>query len=275
MNFKTIIHTARSQAQANIPDGWTQGRATFGGLVAAILYQPIEAALAQASEEAPQQTPLRSLTLSFIAPAAAGALETSARVLRAGRSAVQIEAHAAQGEQITAAALASFGKPRTSAISVESPAAPEFPAPDDCQPLPYIEGLVPEFAQHFDYRLGAGALPFSGSETGRIGGWIRFKNAEDDQSAEPVTTSHLLALIDAWPPAALSLLKTLAPASSLTWTLELMPAAHNTEGAAGDWWQYLAEVEQAEDGYAVIAARLWDAQGRLLARSRQTVTIFG
>ena len=276
MNFDTIISTARNSAQAEIPAGWTQGRATFGGLVAAILYQPIDAALENATGESAQETPLRSLTLSFVAPAEAGTLNTTARVLRAGRSAVQIEAHASQGDQVTAAALASFGKPRESVVSVGTEKAPDFPAPDDCQALPYIEGLVPEFTQKFDYRLGAGALPFSGSSEGRIGGWIRLKKEEGvEQTEKAATTSHLLALIDAWPPAALSMLKTLAPASSLTWTVELMPAAHTTTAGPSDWWQYLAEVEQAEDGYAVIVARLWDANGQLIALSRQTATIFG
>ncbi|WP_231759706.1 acyl-CoA thioesterase [Microbulbifer elongatus] len=275
MDFESIIRDARDSAQVHIPTGWSQGRATFGGLMAAMLYQPVEAALEKATGEEVQQTPLRSLTFSFVAPAEAGNLDTAVRVLRAGRSAVQIEAHGSQGEQVTTAALASFGKPRESVVSVSTDQAPEFPAPDDCQALPYIEGLVPEFTQKFDYRLGAGALPFSGSGEGRIGGWIRFKSDGEAQATSPVTTSHVLALIDAWPPAALSMLKTLAPASSLTWTVEWMPAAHGTTASPHDWWQYLAEVEQADDGYAVIAARLWDSNGQLIALSRQTATIFG
>ncbi|WP_043317517.1 thioesterase family protein [Microbulbifer sp. HZ11] len=275
MDFETTIQHARNSDQWEIPPGWSQGRATFGGLVAAMLYQPIEAALEKATGEDAQNTPLRSLTLSFVAPAEAGPLNTSARVLRAGRSAVQIEAHGAQGDQVTTAALASFGKPRESTISVGAGKAPDFPPPDDCQALPYIEGLVPEFTQKFDYRLGAGALPFTGSDEGRIGGWIRFKTDDEEPTGRPASISHLLALIDAWPPAALSMLKTLAPASSLTWTVEWMPVAHTISAGPSDWWQYLAEVEQAKDGYAVIAARLWDSNGQLIALSRQTATIFG
>ncbi|QKX15778.1 thioesterase family protein [Microbulbifer sp. YPW1] len=274
MEFNTLIENAKDTAKVTIPGGWTQGRATFGGLAAALLYQPMEAALEAATQGAIAETPLRSMTISFVAPAAAGELDTRSRVLRAGRSAVQIEAHASQGDQIVTAALASFGKPRQSTIAVSPDAAPQFRAPDECEALPYIEGLVPEFTQHFDYRLAAGAFPFSGSSEPHLGGWIRFR-----ESAGPVTTAHLLALIDAWPPAVLSMLKDLAAASSLTWTLEMMPTAHRVKAErsadSGDWWQYLAEVEQAEDGYGAIRARLWDADGRLMALSRQTVTVFG
>lgn len=275
MEFNSILESARNpQSTATIPAGWTQGRATFGGLAAALLYQPVEAALEAATQSTVAQTPLRSMTFSFVAPAEPGALETRAQVLRAGRSAVQIQAHATQGEQVVTSALASFGKPRESAVAISPAHTPRFNAPDRCEALPYIEGLVPEFTQHFDYRLAAGALPFTGSSDPQLGGWIRFK-----QSAGPVTTAHLLALIDAWPPAVLSQLKTLAAASSLTWTVEMMPAAHRIKADAsadsGDWWQYLAEVEQSEDGYAAIRARLWDANGQLMALSRQTVSVFG
>ncbi|WP_105101743.1 thioesterase family protein [Microbulbifer pacificus] len=274
MNLSNILQSARSDETATIPVGWSQGRATFGGLVAAMLYQRIETALQLATGGPVADTPLRSLTISFVAPAEAGALHTSARVLRAGRSAVQIEAHASQpqenGEQVVTAALASFGKPRASSIAVSNDAFPGLPAPDACQPLPYIEGVVPEFTQHFDYRIGVGALPFSGHHEGRIGGWVRFR-----ESSGPVTIAHLLALIDAWPPAVLPMLKTVAPASSLTWTVELMPAAMAVANAScDDWWQYLAEVEQAEDGYAVIQAKLWNSRGELMALTRQTVTVF-
>lgn len=274
MEFNTLIANAKDTSKVTIPGGWTQGRATFGGLAAALLYQPMEAALETATKGAIAETPLRSMTISFVAPAEAGELDTRSRVLRAGRSAVQIEAHASQGDQVVTAALASFGKPRQSTVAVSPDAAPQFRAPDECEALPYIEGLVPEFTQHFDYRLAAGAFPFSGSSEPRLGGWIRFR-----ESAGPVTTAHLLALIDAWPPAVLSMLKDLAAASSLTWTLEMMPTAHHVKAErsadSGDWWQYLAEVEQAEDGYGAIRARLWDASGRLMALSRQTVTVFG
>lgn len=269
MEFTAILDGAGRGGTTNIPSGWAQGRATFGGLVAAMLYRHVEATLEQASEAPVANTPLRSLTVSFVAPAEAGELQASARILRAGRSAVQIEAHASQGDQVVTAALASFGKPRTSAIAVATDAAPEFPKPESCEALPYIEGLVPEFTRHFDYRICAGALPFSGHREGRIGGWVRFR-----ESAGPATTAHLLALIDAWPPAVLPMLKTVAPASSLTWTVELMPAAMTADGDSGDWWQYLAEVEQAEDGYAVIQARLWNSRGVLMALTRQTVTVF-
>ena len=271
MEFNQVLDGARAriceQQPIQIPPGWTQGRATFGGMAAALVYETITAEIAR---KADANIPLRSLTFSFVAPAEVGELQTSANILRAGRSAIQVEARASQGPQTVTAALASFGHPRDSSIKVTPASAPGFTAPDDCEALPYIEGLMPEFTQHFDYRIAAGGMPFSGSAEPRLGGWVRFR-----QTNGPVSISHLLALIDAWPPAVLPMLKQLAPASSLTWTLEILPAALRSEGVGDGWWQYLAEVEQADDGYGVIQARLWDSAGNLAALSRQTVTVFG
>lgn len=260
MNFSEALRSTRGEMDTHVPEGWMQGRAAFGGLVAALVYQAIE--------EQAESAPLRSLTVSFVAPTSQGALSRRAEVLRRGRSVTQIEGRAAQGEQVVAAALASFGHARESSINVAFPSAPSFTAPEDCQAFPDIDGLTPEFARHFDYRIAQGALPYSGISDTRFGGWVRFRDCNDAVSVE-----HLLALIDAWPPAVLQMLNKLAPASSLTWTLELMEPL--SQCRAGDWWQYLAEIEQAGDGYAVIHAKIWDADGNPVALSRQTVTVFG
>ncbi|WP_444919916.1 acyl-CoA thioesterase [Microbulbifer sp. CnH-101-G] len=266
MTFDELLLEWRNNQGANtVPTGWSQGRATFGGLVAAMLYEKMATEVAEVARE----SSLRSLTLSFVGPVSAGALGVNAQVLRAGRSVTQAQGQLLQSESVMLAALGSFGNGRDSSVKAVPPAAPEFAEPEKCIALPYIEGVVPEFTQKYDYRIARGQMPFSGTSERQLGGWVRFK----DGSENTVGISHLLALIDAWPPATLPMLKAPAPASSLTWTVEFMEPL--PKRSASDWWQYLAEVEQAEDGYAVIQARLWDSGGRLVALSRQMVTIFG
>lgn len=259
MNFSEVLRDARRGLDTTVPSGWMQGRAAFGGLAAALVYEAIAAQS--------QDTPLRSLTTSFVAPAVAGALSRKVEVLRRGKSVAQIEGRGIQDGQVVTAALASFGNGRNSSINVALPKAPEFTAPENCPALPDIEGLTPDFARHFDYRIAVGALPFSGVTDTRLGGWVRFRECD-----ETISVSHLLALIDAWPPVVLQMLRDFAPASSLTWTLEIPQPL--SERSAGDWWQYQAEIEQAGDGYVVIQARIWDADGEPVALSRQTVTVF-
>lgn len=68
-------------------------------------------------------------------------------------------------------------------------------------------------------------------------------------------------------------LGTPAMASSLTWTAEFLQPL--PQQGSGDWCRYLAEIEEARDGYGHVAARMWSADGQLLAISRQMVTVFG
>ena len=266
MQFNQLLAQLRDgDEHPTIPSTWQQGRAAFGGLIAAILYERM------ATHVDPDAS-LRSLTVSFVAPAEPGPVETHTDVLRAGRSVTQVEGRLRQGDSVVVAALASFGAARKSSIEVPSEQAPAMPAPEDSQQLPYIEGVVPEFTQHFDYRIAEGDLPFTGSSSNKFGGWVRFRQPEGAEETQ-ATISHLLALIDAWPPAVLPMLKQPAPASSLTWTVEFIePLPAQTDVC---WWQYLADVEQASDGYGVTQAKLWSNEGRLVAYTRQTVTVFG
>lgn len=262
MLFDQLLSDWKSDRGAQeVPEGWSQGRATFGGLAAAMLYERMAA---QVEPEAS----LRSLTISFVGPMASGFVDTTAAILRAGRSVTQVEGRIRQGDSVVLAGLASFGRGRPSKVRVDTDTAPRFKAPEDSEALPYIPGVVPEFTQHFDYRIARGEQPFSGSKDNQLGGWVRFKEAEE----KPVGVSHLLALIDAWPPAILPMLTQPAPASSLSWTVEFIEPLPNFSGT--HWWQYLAEVQQAADGYGIVQARLWDAGEQLVAFTRQTVTVF-
>mgnify|MGYP006175117917 CR=1 FL=1 len=88
----------------------------------------------------------------------------------------------------------------------------------------------------------------------------------------PLTEAHILALVDAWPPALLPHLKRPAPGSTLTWTIEFVQPL--LELSTLDWCKYCVTTEHARDGYGHAAAALWSAEGKLIALSRQTVTIF-
>ena len=88
----------------------------------------------------------------------------------------------------------------------------------------------------------------------------------------PNAVDAAFAHLDAWPPAVLSHLSKPAPGSSLTWTIEFVHPIPSL--TTHDWCLYQAEIEHALDGYGHIAARLWTADGQLLALSRQTTTVF-
>jgi acyl-CoA thioesterase len=102
-----------------------------------------------------------------------------------------------------------------------------------------------------------------------MGGWVRLRG---DVKEEPLTEAHILALVDAWPPALLPHLKKPAPGSTLTWTIEFIQPLQ--ELTTLDWCQYHVSIEHARDGYGHAAAALWSPTGALIALSRQTVVVF-
>ena len=263
MHFSDVMQ----QFGANMPDSinimvppaWGQGRAVFGGMAAAL-------ALAHLLPVIPDNMPLRSVSVSFVAPLNTGPARVQRRILRQGKSVIQAQVDITQDNQVALVLLASFGTARPSAYQLAADSAPVWSG-DTFHSLPK-QGPVPEFTTHFDYRIHHGQLPFSASPLRELGGDIRMTGNNSTQ----VGVLELLALVDAWPPVSLTLLSQPAPASSLTWTLEVI--ADDLPFNTGDWWRYLAEIDYAADGYHHIAAKLWQPDGKLAAISRQTVTVF-
>lgn len=263
MSFDEMLRTAcdASPTHIRIPEYWGQGRATFGGLLAACLFDKIQPRVAAGR-------PVRSLMLSFVAPVAPGTLDVRIEVLREGKAATQVQATAVQHDQVCAVMLASFGGDRSSVISVGAPPAPTFQAPDLVSSFPFIAGLTPDFTRYFDYRYTVGKMPFMGGQETQMGGWIRLR----EPGVQATSVAELLCLLDAWPPAVFSLLKAPAAGSSLSWTVSFAEVPEDC--VSGDWWQYLANIQHSANGYSHIDATVWDKQGRATLISRQTVSLF-
>jgi acyl-CoA thioesterase len=249
----TLLHGASGRYTARITPDWAQGRAAFGGLVAALLVRALE------RDVDPARTP-RSMLLSFIAPVAAGHIEIETRETRSGRALTHLEARLIQGGQTCSTMIAAFGLPGSSRIHVAGAAPSALPPRNELAIVPHIEGVMPRFLKHFELRWRPRDMPFSGQATGGVAGYVR--HAED----VPLDTASLLALIDAWPPAVLPMLSRPAPASTVTWMVDPTAAL---DGAPGQSLQYEASVVSAHAGYASVESRIWSPTGVLLAASRQ------
>src|SRR5690606_2860286 len=104
-NFESLLNQARAKPTLVMPEGWGQGRATFGGLVAAVLYAHMEHQI-----EAIRLP--RSLSLSFVGPVAPGPVELETEILREGRGVTQAQSRLRQNGQVQAVMLGSFGASR-------------------------------------------------------------------------------------------------------------------------------------------------------------------
>ena len=265
MTLSELLQAVRETPQdVVVPSRWGQGRAGFGGLAAALVFEAMQA-------KVPSDRPVRSLSISFVGPLAVDVpVSFEAEVLREGKAVSQVLGRAVQNGQVVTLVQGSFGAARVSTVRVEAEPAPELPPVEACQELPYISGATPEFTRHLVMRWGIGGLPFSGNTSREMGGWVRQRGEVD---REPVTVSHLLALVDAWPPAVLPHLNSFAPGRSLTWAIEFVQPLPIID--THEWCRYRAVIEHAQDGYGHCAAALWTGKGELIALSRQTVTVFG
>ncbi|WP_303275492.1 thioesterase family protein [Acinetobacter soli] len=245
-----------------ISSGWSQGRTVYGGLVAGLLMQNALDVVAN-----PHQQVL-SCSVTFVGSVKEGAAQLTAEILRKGKSVTTIEVRLWQAGAVQSILLASFGEPRSSEIVVHQlPEAPDYLLPAQLSRMPYVP-LMPECYQQFDLRWAEGHYPIS-NKLPDFGGWCRFDPELHGERAFNV--ADLLILMDIWPPGVLPMFQQIAPASSLTWHLSFV---RPIEYALHDWFKYKVVTQHAAFGYATEYAHLWDAQNRLIAISRQTVTVF-
>ncbi len=243
-----------------MPTAWGQGRAVYGGLVAALMMSRLQGSVAAGQV-------LRAMSLSFVGPVNEGSAEFVVEVLRQGKSVTHLSCRLLQEGEVRCVMLACFGHGRLSQIIVKPSEMPSAADPSSLAALPHIPGVMPEFTQWFDYRYVDGDPPFSHSRQGVIGGWIRLQEPESAFSA-----AHLLALIDAWPPAVLPMYPGPAPISTMTWSAEFSDIPEGL--SASQWFRYRADSGMSAAGYASTQAGIWTDQGKLLAISHQSVAVF-
>lgn len=245
-----------------VPDGWHQGRGSWGGLPIGAMIRAVTRA-----EHDPERI-VRTVSLQIAAPAFPGAHSVAVTPVRIGKGmstwAVRIEdadgGFVAGGTVIT-------GVPRASAADrdvtgwspVTAPVAP--PAAD--VPIAQTPPPFPEFTTMFEYRVHSG-FPLMGDVAETLG-WINYR--------DPVAPSDisLLALVDAWYSVNLVPLRELLPISTVNFTANLLidPATLS----AGEPLLHHGLVSGFGDGYTSEQRRLWTSDGRLAVDNLQTIVV--
>jgi acyl-CoA thioesterase len=246
--------------RAAIGEDWSQGRATFGGMVAALCNEAMRRLV-------PADRALRGLDTTFVGPALAGEVNIDAEILRVGKAVTIARAKLWSDGKIAATLTGIYGAARAAALSIAPTVAAGVPPALD---FPERDGAAiggPSFVRHFGYRWAEGAPPFAGSSLRTAKIYIRHKDPA------PLTESHVVALIDSIPSAILQLMNTPAPSSSLTWTVQLL--RHDFSFAPEAWWRLDAEVNSAGSGYSCESCVLIDPTGAPAAVARQMVAVFG
>jgi acyl-CoA thioesterase len=246
---------------AVIGEDWTQGRATFGGLVGALGNEAMRRLV-------PRDRQLRELETVFVGPALAGPVHIEAQILRVGKAVTIASARLLSDGKIAATLTGIYGAARTAALTLAPiPATNVRPVEDLPEPDVLSHLGARSFLQHFAFRWAEGSRPFSGSSSRQAKIYIRHL----DNAA--LTESHVVALVDCIPSVVLQMMPTAAPSSSLTWSLQIL--RHDYSFAPAAWWRIDAEVDSAANGYACESSLILDPNGMPAAISRQLVAVFG
>jgi acyl-CoA thioesterase len=262
MTFDQIRAVAASGGDVIVPAAWAQGRTVYGGLSAGLLCDAL-------TRGVDPDRRLRYLKVGFLRP-----LETEQpfqikmEEVSAGRTIVVRSAQIIQDGAARVTALSNFVTSLESQVDIDTFRPPSLKAPNAEGALPMRGPGLPAFTQFIEFHATTEGLPFQGHEVPELGGWMRFRSAPAS-----ISKSHLVCLIDAWPPAAVPYFDRVVPLSTVSWGVHF---AEPLDGVSGDdYLGYLARVNFFKDGFGSSSADIWAPDGRLLAKSYQTFLIFG
>jgi acyl-CoA thioesterase len=247
--------------KAVIGEDWSQGRATFGGMVAALGNEAMRRLV-------PADRSLRGLDTTFIGPAPAGEVRIEAETLRVGKAVTVACARLRSNGNIAATITGVYGAPRESLLALAPAVATGVPGAEglaDRESLSITGG--PTFLRHFGFRWAEGARPFAGITSRAAKIYVRHRDPA------PLTESHVVALIDCIPSVVLQLMTKPAPSSSLTWNVQFL--RHDYRFPPDAWWRIDSEVNAAGSGYSCESCTLIDPNGVPAALARQIVAVFG
>ena len=227
-----------------------------GGYVLACV---LEAARQVAGEDKPD--PL-TLTAHYLRPTSVGPADIHTELVRTGRRHAHVEARLVQDTE-RVRVLAAFGDLARAGAGTDTPTLlrggpPDLPPPEECIGRTAQPGGAPSIAQVVESRFAPGTPWLAGERSSEtvITGWIRFADGCDpDVRALPL-------LADAFPPAIFAL----GPAG---WVPTVELTVHVRARPAPGWLRCRFETRFLTGGYLEEDGEIWDADGRLVAQSRQ------
>lgn len=244
--------------RAEVPDGWQQGRGTFGGLVLGTLARAMQHA------EPDRDRAFRALNAEVVGPVLPGAADITVSALRRGSGLSSWEARLTQGGDILARASAIFGRERTRDHDVTELARPVMKPWRETEPVAIAPPMGPRFARVYEYRP-TGPLPFTGGDRAVTEGWVRLRKPV------PLGVAELIGAVDAYWPASFARATAPRPMATVSFTFELLADPAGLDASAALY--YRAVAAGGYGGFVAELRELWTADGTLVALNPQTFAV--
>lgn len=236
-----------------ITDAWdTPNLTRNGGYVLAVV--------AEAMRHSSPKKDILSASVNFLKPHPLGEAEVVSELVRDGRrTSVVLGRLLADGDATTTVTATFIDRDAVQdGYTHTPPARPTLPAPEDCVDAfaPVPKGAI-KIADHFDYRHAAVPGWAQGSPSGAMEAtyWTRFTDGR-----EPDDLS-LLSFPDAYPPVVADIGKIASATVQMT--------IHVYRRPAPGWLLVRVSTRHVIDGFHDEDVEIWDAEGHLVAQSRQ------
>jgi acyl-CoA thioesterase len=183
-----------------------------------------------------------------------------AHVIRTGRTTTVARGTLAQGGRDRLTTLATMGDLDQS-VGIGPPLQPDvppIPPPDGCPSRSELDqGVALPILDRLDIRIDPAYAVAGGSERAVMAGWIRLHDGADPSALS------LPLFADAFPPSLYALV------GRVGWVPTIELTVHVRRRRGPGWVQARFECDDLADGRMIESGTLWDASGRVVARSRQ------
>lgn len=253
-----VVRTGDDAFTATLSEDWWVFAGANGGYLASVLMRALTERVGDPERMA------RSLTVHYLRPPAAGPVDVSTRVVRAGRSLSTLAATMRQGGEEMALATAVFARSRPS-LSFHQAEPPAVSPPEQTAPSAWPEDFLPPIARRFEYRPVTSEAIYAGEEKAEVGAWLRLR---EPRPLDPVL---LATVADALAPAVFP--KSPHPVSATTIDLTVHFRAPADAVPDAGWCLATFRSTVAVDGFVEEDGAVWSPSGTLLAQSRQLALV--
>ncbi len=247
---------------------WNIGANPNGGYLLAIAAQALRHAT-------PDQPDPLSISAHYLRPGLAGQpCHIDTQVLRSGRTLSTVRATLMQAGRPCLEVLAAMGRLGTSGApspsgDTHSAAMPQLTLPPPDLPPPEhcigrsatAQGVTLAILDQLEVRLHPDEAVPGAAGRARVSGWIRLTDGR------PPDGLACLLMADAFPPAVFGLL------GLVGWVPTIELTVHLRRRPAPGWLRGLFCSHDLSDGRVVEDGALWDADGQLVAQSRQLALV--
>jgi acyl-CoA thioesterase len=239
-----------------VDPAWNIGENPNGGYLLALAASALRAA-------APRHPDPLSVTVHYLRPGLAGRdCTVRVDVLREGRTLTTARATLLQAGEPRLELLAALGDLGAVAEPQLTLPMPALPAPPDCaERSPHEQGVALSILDRLEIRLDPREARAGAAGDAQVSGWIRLRDGR-----EPDTLASLL-FVDAFPPAVFGL------HGRVGWVPTVELTVHLRARPAPGWMLGRFRTDDLAGGRLIEDGALWDARGRLVARSRQLALV--